>query len=445
MKKTKIVIICIVVFAILMLLVLNMNNRTIEMAENIRKSLYGNPIITEGNTNLINNKYFSISSDAKEAENTRVGINEAIEYAFKNNIEQIKFEKGNYLINLSAENIGIVLKSNLDIDFNGSTIILESNASTHASLFYLREIENVTLKNAIIKGDSNTHQFIGNSTHEWGYGLHIVNGNNINIYNLKIQECTGDGIIIDGKQSSDINISNCNISNCRRQGISITCGENIVISNNEIHDIKGTNPQSGIDLEAYQENQAINNIEIKQNKIYNLNSNIGIIIDRGTYSVNISENEIGGSVGVNCALEKAIINNNKLENGMINIYENEEKIQYGNKVNYVEIYSNEIYNSNIILSRINKSIIYENYIENGTIQLDSTNTAMYNNEIQNKEQKAKKYAYKYTATVKGNYIIYCVNNKEEGKFEEIVLNENEEYVLENRDCDDMNEYLNSIK
>lgn len=312
-------------------------------------------------------------------------------------------------------------------------------------MLYLNNIENVTLKNAIIVGDSQTHQFIGNSTHEWGFGVYIISGKNITVENLQIQNCTGDGILIDGKESRDINILNCNIFDCRRQGISITCGENIKIFDNEIHDINGTNPQSGIYLEAYQENQIINNVEIRNNKIYNSNVDLAIIVDRGTYNVDITENIVDGSIGVNCAHEKAIISNNKVRNGMINVYESDNKVQYGNRVNYVEICDNEIENSDIILSRIKKSAIYGNYIKDGTIQLDSTYAAIYNNKIENTKEKSKKYAYRYTASVEENYIIYSVNNEEKGNFETIVLNENEELITENNNIDDLKKYLNTIQ
>lgn len=447
MKKIRRIFVLIFIFMILALIfILNNNSNNIrEMSENEREKLFGSPINVSENENIINNRYFSIDSSGKEPEATRQGINEVIEYANKNNIKQLKFEKGIYLINLSEENFGVVLKSNLELDFNGSTIMLEKNKETHSSIFYLREVENVVLKNVIIIGDSQTHEFVENSTHEWGYGIHIANGKNINIYNLEIQNCIGDGVMIDGAKTVGINIYNCSIHDCRRQGISITSGKNIKISNNEIYDIKGTNPQSGIDLEAYQDNQLISNVEISENKIYNLNTNLAIIVDRGTNMVDINENELDGNIGVNCALEKAIIRNNKLKNGMINVYESENKIQYGNRVNYVEIHGNEMKNSNIILARIRNSIIYENYLEDGTIQLDSTYSALYNNKIENTESKAKKYAYKYTASLEGKFVIYSVNNVEKGDFEIIVLNENENAITENKDINNLNEYIDKIK
>ena len=125
MKKIRRIFVLIFIFMILALIfILNNNSNNIrEMSENEREKLFGSPINVSENENIINNRYFSIDSSGKEPEATRQGINEVIEYANKNNIKQLKFEKGIYLINLSEENFGVVLKSNLELDFNGSTIM----------------------------------------------------------------------------------------------------------------------------------------------------------------------------------------------------------------------------------------------------------------------------------------------------------------------------------
>ena len=57
--------------------------------------MYGDPIAEDG---TINNTYFGIEIDGNDAKKTLVGINKAIEYASKNNIENIKLEKGTYIL-----------------------------------------------------------------------------------------------------------------------------------------------------------------------------------------------------------------------------------------------------------------------------------------------------------------------------------------------------------
>ena len=47
----------------------------------------------------------------------------------------------------------------------------------------------------------------------------------------------------------NISIEKCNLHHCRRLGVSLTGGKHIIIKECNIHHIKGTNPQSGIDIE----------------------------------------------------------------------------------------------------------------------------------------------------------------------------------------------------
>lgn len=63
--------------------------------EKLLKKMYGDPIAEDG---TINNTYFGIEIDGNDAKKTLVGINKAIEYASKNNIENIKLEKGTYIL-----------------------------------------------------------------------------------------------------------------------------------------------------------------------------------------------------------------------------------------------------------------------------------------------------------------------------------------------------------
>lgn len=112
-------------------------------------------------------------------------------------------------------------------------------------------------------------------THEWGMGISIEASRYIEVANMEIYDCTGDGVYtgwvysddpalytLDGNIGHHIYIHDCNIHNCRRQGVSL-CGPNdIYLYNNEIHHIgyKGTTfssdnryfvpPSFGIDIES---------------------------------------------------------------------------------------------------------------------------------------------------------------------------------------------------
>ena len=64
-----------------------------DVIENIKLRQYGEPI---GNDGLINNEYFAISLSNDNPKKNTKGINAAIEYAFKHNIEYIKLQNGVY-------------------------------------------------------------------------------------------------------------------------------------------------------------------------------------------------------------------------------------------------------------------------------------------------------------------------------------------------------------
>jgi hypothetical protein len=79
--------------------------------------------------------------------------------------------------------------------------------------------------------------------------------------------------------SSNVTIQNSELDNNRRQGISVTGANGVVIQNNNIHDQNGTAPQSGIDSEGggFYPND---NLRITTNKIYD-NKGLNIVLADG--------------------------------------------------------------------------------------------------------------------------------------------------------------------
>ena len=256
-------------------------------------------------TGLINNEYWGISSDGTNASNTRSGINNAIEYASVNGIKNLKLKKGVYLVSTESDGgyyHGIIFRSGVNLDLNGSIIKLEENSKTSYRIVALKNVNNVSIFNGTIIGDRYEHDYNTiNSTHEWGIGCAVLGSNNVSIYNLNICDTTGDGIYISeaaGKIAESVDINNCNIYNCRRQGITIITACEVKINNNEIHDINGIAPQTGIDLEKNNTEQIIKNIFITNNKIYNLASKRGIHIYSFVENVYIDYNEMYDNVSI---------------------------------------------------------------------------------------------------------------------------------------------------
>lgn len=156
----------------------------------------------------------------------------------------------------------------LDVDLNGSTIILEQNNSTKYALFLFRNCKSFSIRNGKIVGDARKHDYstvlyntaVEESTHEWGHGVMVI-GSKGKIDGLNISNMTGDGIYVasqrKGKKTYEarIEIQNTEISYCRRNGITYASTMGFSLVNTSIHDIgsfemiNGTDPRAGIDFE----------------------------------------------------------------------------------------------------------------------------------------------------------------------------------------------------
>lgn len=99
-------------------------------------------------------------------------------------------------------------------------------------------------KGALI-GDKHTHTGKGG---EWGMGIQVSNSSNVSISGLTIKDCWGDCIYI-GDESTKVTISKCNLDHGRRQGISITSANDVVIKECTIKNVGGTSPEYAIDIE----------------------------------------------------------------------------------------------------------------------------------------------------------------------------------------------------
>ena len=358
---------------------------------NIEK--YINPINENG---IINNEYFGIvegDNSSKSMQNT-IGINEAIDYASKHNISNLKLEKGFYYIEGTPEedtqeavNKGICLKSNITLDLNGAILKQIPNNKTNYAIFSILNKENITIKNGVLIGDKQEH-IEGNGANDKGFGVDIRGGFNISLDNLYICNLTGDGVLIKEMDSEDgitfqptnIVIKNCIITNNRRQGISVVSASNVYIHDNEIYNIAGKNPQTCIDIESDGwRKQKNTNINIYNNKLYDSISRLAIFIYTGLYDCKIYNNEITGRILVTDVKDYLYIHNNSIESGGIIINKDYYTDQNEFTVNKIIVRYNEIKNGNIDIKMNDYTIFEKNTLINTLMTITLINFVLSNN------------------------------------------------------------------
>lgn len=421
-----------IILLILVVVILIINRSNIhESIISVKKKNLGEPI--EKTTGLINNEFFSIETgeNGDAIKNTK-GINNALKYACEHNIEYIKLKQGIYIIDgigNKGEKKGIQIESNITFDINNSILKHKDNDQKRYSIINIDDEENITICNGIIIGDKDEHIY-EDGTNEWGFGIEILDSKNITVNNVEIYNLIGDGILITG-DSFQVNINNNNIYDCRRQGISVCGGEKIQISNNEIYQIVGTAPQSGIDIEASEGKNKVKDIIIKSNKIYSTKSNLSIISSINVENAKIIGNELQGDLLICDVANQIEIQDNIIKNGDIHAYITKPIYNTDRSIDDVYILNNIIENGSIILNSKDKKIVYgkvlinNNTINEGIIELYSVNAEINNNSITNldkreycfKIEKVKEDMEQYVIKMRENDISGTYNNqiiKEEG-------------------------------
>lgn len=196
---------------------------------------------------------------------------DAIKAALAVGASTVYFPDGTYMVQTAIEgehpaSYAFTIPSNTKIEMSHGCIVKGiPNKRQLYSIFKVFQVKNVVITGGHLIGDKALNQG------EWGYGINVLESENVIIDGVEIENCLGDCISIDGydyderplTQSKHVIVRNCKLHGSRRQGISITSGVDILIDSCEIYDISGTNPQSGIDLEQSVPNQIIKDIKLR--------------------------------------------------------------------------------------------------------------------------------------------------------------------------------------
>ena len=141
---------------------------------------------------------YGIYNDGSNSESTTNGLNTLfadLDVAKKRNVQ---LPVGTYAIN---PDISLTPKSNLTLDLNNSKLKIDTNGKNGSTMIYLKEVENLTLKNGTIEGDRYDHDYStynpNSNSHEFNVGVKIDQGSkNVNIDNITFTKITGYGLAI---------------------------------------------------------------------------------------------------------------------------------------------------------------------------------------------------------------------------------------------------------
>lgn len=187
-----------------------------------------------------------------------------------------------YKVSFSAENQQkFLLKKGTHLTIDG-TIHVEPNGFQRYEVFSV-SVQDVVIDGVgAIVGDKDEHDYTTTTgTHELGKGIGVHSGasNVVICGGLDISNFTGD-CITTGQGTSTatppthIKIDSLSLHDSRRQGISVTSGKFVEITNCKIYNIDGTNPSSAVDLEPDHDTTIVENVIVANNNILNCGNGI---------------------------------------------------------------------------------------------------------------------------------------------------------------------------
>lgn len=176
---------------------------------------------------------------------------------------RIVIEKGVYKVRAEKDkDVCVPIYSNTDVVINGTIQLAPNDYKSYNIIQVKGKDINVKGYGTII-GDKHTHT---GKEGEWGMGINLRGAINTTVKGLTIKDCWGDCIYVGGK-SRNVLIEKCHLDHGRRQGISVTKADDVIIRNCTITNVSGTNPQYAIDIEPNRldsvDNILIENVVVK--------------------------------------------------------------------------------------------------------------------------------------------------------------------------------------
>jgi parallel beta-helix repeat protein len=155
---------------------------------------------------------------------------------------------GIYLID---PNRSVIMRDNITLALSQQAVLKAIPVSTRSNaVVQATNCANIRIYGGRIVGERQAHT---GTSGEWGMGIRLEGCRSVNVEDIAIEQCWGDGIYVGattaGGESRNITVARCTSRNNRRQGMSITGCIGASITDCVFSDTSGTAPSAGVDLE----------------------------------------------------------------------------------------------------------------------------------------------------------------------------------------------------
>lgn len=189
-----------------------------------------------------------------------VKLQKALNFIKNNGGGTLEFWDGDYTVTpTAAQTWSLKPDSNTQIrGYNGARLICGTTGLGSYKMIYVTGVNNVVVKGLKIVGDRDTNPGDGSfypdgTTYyggEGGMGIYVEGSTRVVLQDLKIGKTWGDGIYVGNFLCKHILVDNCYVDNVRRNGMTVTYVDGMVISNSFFINTKGIPPENGIDIET---------------------------------------------------------------------------------------------------------------------------------------------------------------------------------------------------
>jgi polygalacturonase len=181
---------------------------------------------------------------------------------------------GTYM--LDAVSNALLLKSNMTFRMTAGAILkVIPNGQEGYALIRTDGASNLNIIGGTLQGDRDAHT---GTSGEWGMGIYVNEATDVVIDGVTSKDMWGDGFYVGGDHNGSSNITFCNViaDNNRRQGLSITFADGVVVKNSVFKNTHGVDPGFGIDIEP-DSGTYVNNVNIGTSQFIN-NEGRGILL-----------------------------------------------------------------------------------------------------------------------------------------------------------------------